>query len=129
MKDLNSALVSATIDILPYPVKYEGKLFEIKDPNQPWLEIKHIPVDNNPLQTVEKVTGILQIDINHPLDSGAPVLHSDADAVRAVFKPYAYFKYGNQSFTVKKTSASQIMQKGNYNVIHLSIYYFTTVSL
>lgn len=113
--------------ILPYPIKYEGKLFK-PPPDTPWIEIKHIPTTMEPLQTVERLGGILQIDINHPLDTGAPKLLEDADQVKAKLGPHARFAYQNQSFTVRRVEYSQILQKENYNLIHLSIYYKATIN-
>lgn len=127
MKALNSAFMVAIEGILPYPIKYEGKLFK-PPPNKPWIEIKHIPTTTEPLQTVEKLGGILQIDINHPLDLGAPKLLEDADKVKAKLRPHARFAYQNQSFTVRHVEYSQILQKENYNIIHLSIYYKATIN-
>ena len=122
MRDLNSTLMVAIEGILPYQVKYEGKLFK-PPPSEPWVELKHIPTTNQPLQTVEKLGGILQVDINHPLDTGAPKILADADKVKAKLKPHSRFEYSGQSFTVRKVDYSQILTKDNYNVIHLSIYY------
>lgn len=113
--------------VLPYPIKYEGKLFK-PPPDTPWIETKHIPTTTEPLQTVEKLGGILQIDINHPLDVGAPKLLEDADKVKARLRPHSRFEYNGQSFTVRKVDYSQILTKDNYNVIHLSIYYKATIN-
>ncbi len=127
MKDLNSAFMVAIDGILPYQIKYEGKLFKPPD-NAPWLEVKVIPTTNNPLQTVEKLGGILQLDINHPLDTGSPKILEDADKVKARLKPHSRFEYNGQSFTVRKVEYSQILTKDNYHVIHLSIYYKAVIN-
>lgn len=128
MQDLNSAFMNAVSGILPYEVKYEGKLFTPPS-DKPWMELKHIPTTNQPLQTVEKQGGILQIDINHPLDTGAPKILADADKVKAKLKPYSRFEYNGQSFTIKKVDYSQILNKENYNVIHLSVYYMAITNI
>lgn len=128
MKNLNSVFMLAVKDILPYPVKYEGKLFS-PPVDHPWLEVKVIPSLNNPLQTVERVGGILQIDINHPLDVGSPKILEDADTVKARLKPHAYFEHNGQSFFVRKSEISQILTKGNYHVIHVSVSYRAVINI
>ena len=95
LKNINAALAVAVQGCgIAYPVAWEGKTF-VKPAAAPWMAVWLMPAYQDALQTVDKHGGIMQIDINHPLNSGLPVMLADTDILAAYFN---YFIVGDNLF-------------------------------
>ena len=120
--DINAALAGA-VDALPlaYPVAWEGRDFT--PPAGPWLAMFLLSADLDGAQTVDRAGGLLQIDINHPLNAGAPKLLADADVVARHFQPGARFAFAGQSVRIRKRDVSGIRRDENRLTITVTISY------
>lgn len=133
MKSLNGALSAAVMSMVTsnftgYTVAYEGKTFT-KPANAAWLAMFVLPATMDALQTTERLGGILQIDINHPLNAGSPALFGDADKVLEHFAPGKFFETAGQGFTVRKRELSPVMQVDGSLKLSVSISYRATTNL
>lgn len=123
LKAINGTLAASVQGCgLAYPVAWEGKTFTPPS-NAPWLAVWLLPAYTDSMQTVDKHGGILQIDINHPLNAGAPKLLQDVDTLLAHLKSGKRFLTGTQDVTVRKREATQIMQIDGWLRVSVSVSY------
>lgn len=87
---------------LNLPTSYQGRKFN-QPVGEPWARVGFVP--NTPeVRTLgdageDEATGILQIDLFHPLESGIGGALAMADTLRSVFKAGG-FEYSGQSVTI-----------------------------
>lgn len=123
LRDINGALSAAVQGCgLAYPVAWEGRTFSPPS-NTPWLAVWLLPAYTDALQTVDKHGGLLQVDINHPLNAGAPKLLQDADMLLRHFASGKRFQSGAQAVTVRQRSASGIRQVDGWLRVSVSVTY------
>lgn len=122
LQSINAALAGA-VDALPlaYPVAWEGRDFD--PPAGPWLAMTLLSADLDGAQTVDRAGGILQIDIHHPLNAGAPKMLADADTVARHFWPGARFTFGDQAVRIRQRDVSGIRRDDNLLTITVTISY------
>lgn len=123
LKAINGTLSTAVQGCgLAYPVAWEGKTFTPPS-STPWLAVWLLPAYTDALQTIDKHGGILQIDVNHPLNAGAPKLLQDADTLLRYFASGKRFQTGSQAVTVRKREASRILQVDGWLRVSVSVSY------
>ena len=122
LQAINAALAGA-VDALPldYPVAWEGRDFT--PPAGPWLAMHLLSADLEGAQTIDRTAGLLQIDIHHPLNAGAPKLLGDAHIVSAHFWPGARFSFGGQAVRIRRRDVSGIRRDDNRLTITVTISY------
>jgi hypothetical protein len=122
---INAALVRAWQGTgIAYPTAYEGKAFD-PPADAPWVALYGLPASTAPAgigihAPIERV-GILQIDINHPLDAGAPVMLMDADVVSTRFDPGSSFDFEGTTVHIERCSRSSIRRSEGWLTLSLSI--------
>lgn len=70
-------------------------------------------------------SGIYQININYPQDSGMTVLYDKADAINLVFKSGATFTSGTTKVRIKNVSVERVIVSGGFATLPLTIEYYT----
>ncbi|KAF1045607.1 phage tail terminator-like protein [Xylophilus sp.] len=125
--EINAALVRAWQGAgLPYPTAYEGKAFT-PEQGKPWAALYLLPAGTAPagigIQAPLEHVGILQVDLNQPLDAGAPVMLKDADAVSLRFTPGASFEFGGTKVNIERCTRSSIRRSEGWLTLSLSIRY------
>lgn len=119
---INAALAAGVQSLtLGYPVAWEGKTFT--PPAGPWLAMHLLSADLDGAQSVDRAGGLLQIDISHPLNAGAPKLLADAGTITQHFQPGARFTAGGQAVRIRKRDISGIRREDNWLRISVTISY------
>lgn len=123
LKAINGALATAVQGCgLAYPVAWEGKTFT-PPANAPWLAVWLLPAYTDALETIDKHGGILQVDISHPLNAGAPRVLEDVDKLLRYFASGKRFSTGDQAVTVRKREPSRILQIDGWLRASVSVSY------
>lgn len=123
LKAINGTLsLAVSAAGLAYPVAWEGKTFTPPS-NAPWLAVWLLPAYTDALQTIDKHGGILQVDISHPLNAGAPRVLEDVDKLLRYFAAGKRFITGSQAVTVRKREASRILQLDGWLRASVSVSY------
>lgn len=123
LKAINAALATAVQGCgLLYPIAWEGKTFTPPSA-APWIAVWLLPAFTDAMQTIDKHGGILQVDVNHPLNAGAPAVMADVDKLLAYFKAGRRFITGSQAVTVRKREASRIQQIDGWLRASVSVSY------
>lgn len=123
LKAINGTLsLAVSAAGLLYPIAWEGKTFTPPS-NAPWLAAWLLPAYTDALQTVDKHGGILQIDVNHPLNAGAPRVLEDVDKLLRYFASGKRFSTGDQAVTVRKREPSRILQIDGWLRASVSVSY------
>jgi hypothetical protein len=145
---IHSALVSAYIASGVMPVErtaFEGKTFT-PPIGQSWARLTGLPTDRAPAaqgrNAAQEWTGVLQIDLFHPKDTGHAGLLAGADALLSHFKSGARIHYrpGNepslvinfvaeqysietgQQVLIRRAERSQIRQEDVWQSVSVSVY-------
>lgn len=122
---INAALVRAwQAGGIAFPTAYEGKSFNPPD-DAPWAALYMLPAGAAPAAIglhapIERV-GILQIDLNYPLDTGAPVILKDADTVSSRFMPGTSYDFDGTKVNIERCSRSSIRQSEGWLTVSLSV--------
>jgi len=125
--EINAALVRAWQGAgLAYPTAYEGKSFT-PEQGKSWAALYMLPAGTTPAaigaQAPLEHVGILQIDLNHPLDTGAPVMLKAADAAAKVFMPGTSCEFEGTKVNIERCSRSSIRRSEGWLTLSLSIRY------
>jgi hypothetical protein len=122
---INAALVRAWQGAgFAYPTQFEGKAF---DPPQeaPWAALFVLPASNAPaglgVHAPLEHVGILQIDLNYPLDTGAPDMLKDADTASAAFEPGKSFTFDGMQVNFERCQRSSIRRSDARLTVSLSV--------
>jgi len=122
---INAALVRAWQGAgIAYPTAFEGKDFTPPDAS-PWAAVFMLPASAAPAalgihSPIEHV-GIFQVDINHPLNAGAPAMLKDADKVGGYFSPGASFEYEGMNVNIERCQRSSIRRSEGWLTVSLSV--------
>lgn len=125
--EINAALVRAWQDTgLAYPTAYEGKAFA-PEQGKPWASVYLLPAGTVPAaigaQAPLEHVGILQIDLNYPLDTGAPVMLKAADTAAKHFEPGTSFEFAAAKVNIERCTRSSIRRSEGWLTLSLSIRY------
>lgn len=126
---INSALVSAYLAANLYPAtrtQMEGKTFTAVQ-GQTWAALTDLPTGREPAafggaNPVER-TGYLQIDINHPANTGTGPVLADADKALAFYVPGKRLEYQGQRVHIRKSDRSQIRVGSPWMTVSIRVYY------
>lgn len=122
LQRVNAAAVLAYQEAgLDIPTAYEG--FPFTPPKAaPWARLLFLPANTDQrLQTVDKLSGILQIDLMYPIGGGTRTLHDDATTLLNHFKPRARFLYEGQAIIVRGSEPSQIRVENGKAMLTISV--------
>jgi hypothetical protein len=125
---INAALVSAVLasGVMPQArIATEGKEFKPVT-GQSWARITAIPSDRTPAAmgsgAPQEWTGILQIDIYHPLGAGTGPILGDADKALAYFRSGRRLEFQGQRVLIRRAQRSQIRRDDIWQVVSVDVY-------
>ena len=125
---IHSALVSAYIASGVIPVvrtKFEGKAFS-PPTGQSWARLTGLPTGRAPAaqgkNAAQEWTGILVIDVYHPINTGHAGLLADADTLLAFFSSGKRLDYQGQGVHIRRAERSQIKEEDVWQSVSVSIY-------
>lgn len=125
---IHSALVSAFIASAVMPsarTAYEGKDFTTTT-GQSWARLTGMPTGRAPAaqgkEAAQEWTGILQIDLFHPKNSGHAPMLADVDKALAFFSSGKRLEYQGQGVLIRRAERSQIRQEDVWQSVSVSIY-------
>ena len=125
---INAALVSAVLasGVMPQArIAFEGVKFEPVT-GQSWARITALPSDRSPAamgsSAPQEWTGILQIDIYHPLYSGTGPILGDADKALAYFRSGRRLDFQGQRVLIRRAQRSQIRRDDIWQVVSVDVY-------
>ena len=125
---INAALVSAVLasGVMPQArIAFEGAKFEPVT-GQSWARITALPSDRSPAAmgsgAPQEWTGILQIDIYHPLNSGTGPILGDADKALTYFRSGRRLEFQGQRVLVRRAQRSQIRRDDIWQVVSVDVY-------
>lgn len=125
---INAALVSAVLasGVMPQArIAFEGAKFEPVT-GQSWARITALPGDRSPAamgsSAPQEWTGILQIDIYHPLNSGTGPILGDADKALAYFRSGRRLEFQGQRALIRRAQRSQIRRDDIWQVVSVDVY-------
>lgn len=112
---------------LGLPTAYEG--FPFTPPSAaPWARLAWLPVSNDQrLYTVDRVIGILQVDLLYPAGVGTLAARTAADALAAWFAPRARFTYGGQAIAVRGCEQSAVRPSDGWLAVTVSVTFAAAV--
>jgi hypothetical protein len=103
------------IDYDPTPGTAWAEVFII--PNQPTVGTLGAAGEDNH-------TGLMQIDLNYPPDSGSKAAIDKADEIRALFKAGSRFSYSGQLITVLSCGRSRGVKAGGWFRVSMTINWY-----
>lgn len=111
ISSVRSALVQHFIDgAFGLDTQYENRKFTPPD-NEAWSALFFIPAaaeaDTQGTQGSDRWDGIVQIDLNYPLDTGESSILAKADAIIQQFKAGTKLLYSGQAVTLKASGRNQ----------------------
>lgn len=125
---INAALVSAVLasGVMPQArIAFEGVKFEPVT-GQSWARITALPSDRSPAamgsSAPQEWTGILQIDIYHPLNSGTGPILGDADKALAYFRSGRRLEFQGQRVLIRRAQRSQIRRDDIWQVVSVDVH-------
>lgn len=127
---INAALVSAVLasGVMPQArIAFEGAKFEPVT-GQSWARITALPSDRSPAamgsSAPQEWTGILQIDICHPLNSGTGPILGDADKALNYFRPgwRQRIEFQGQRVLIRKSRRSPIRRDDIWQVVSVDVH-------
>jgi hypothetical protein len=123
--DINAALVVAYQGAsLGLPTAWEGVDFT-PPTDAPWAQFYMLPapvsVDTLGANGLDLHTGVLQIDLNVPQNTGTGALLGYADTLRGVFKAGTSTAHNGQSVLILDCSRSRLTQAAGWLIVSMSI--------
>ncbi len=124
---INAALVTAYGEALPgVPTAYEGASFTPTTGTK-WAQLNNLragaDVASLGVSGMDEHTGVFQIDVNVPEDTGTGVLLADADTLRAYFVAGRSFTYQTQTVRVRRADVSAVRRVDGWLRVSVSITY------
>ena len=126
---INAALVSAAqAALVPITasIAFEGKAFTPPSSGK-WASVFRLPAGNDVASMGEggqdEATGVFQIDISVPENTGTSVLLTDIDALKDAFVGGRYLEYQSHHTLIRKADPSPIRRVDGWLRISLSVYY------
>lgn len=125
---IHSALVSAYIASGVMPIErtaFEGRTYDPVQ-GQSWARLTALPTGRAPAAqgkyAAQEWTGILQIDLFHPKNTGHAGLLADVDTLLAFFASGKRLDYQSQGVHIRRAERSQIRQEDVWQSVSVSIY-------
>lgn len=125
---IHSALVAAFIASQVMPTErtaFEGKAYTPVQ-GQSWARLTGLPTGRAPAaqgrNAAQEWTGVLQIDLFHPKDTGHAGLLADVDTLLAFFASGKRLDYQGQGVLIRRAERSQIRQEDVWQSVSVSVY-------
>lgn len=125
---INAALASAVLasGVMPQArIAFEGAKFEPVT-GQSWARITALPSGRSPAamgsSAPQEWTGILQIDIYHPLNSGTGPILGDADKALTYFRSGRRLEFQGQRVLVRRAQRSKIRRDDIWQVVSVDVH-------
>ncbi|MBF0675590.1 phage tail terminator-like protein [Pseudomonas sp.] len=125
---IHSALVAAFVASAVMPsnrTAYEGKTFT-PVAGQSWARLTGLPTGRAPAaqgkNAPQEWTGILQIDLFHPKNTGHAAILADTDKALAFFKSGKRLDYQGQGVLIRRAERSPIRQEDTWQSVSISVY-------
>lgn len=132
LTNIKAALVNAYVTgAFGLPTAYENRVFDTT-PGVPWAAVHVLPAQPDVFTLGssgrDEHTGILQIDLFYPLNTGDGAILAKADAIRTYFKAGTDFDYNGQTVTIRNSGRSGGRRdEGWYSIIMtIEWYAYTT---
>jgi hypothetical protein len=107
---------------------YEGFTFTPVYPT-PWARLWWLPVSRNQrLQTIDRVLGILQVDLSYERDQGTAAIRGKAAEVMAYYAPHRSFTSNAQTIAVRSTEESSLREAEGWQRMSVSITFKAAVT-
>lgn len=126
---INAALVTAYRDAMPAladSTAYEGKSFTPTTGTK-WAQLTNLRAAADPVTLgvggQDDHSGVFQIDVNVPENTGTATLLADADTLRAYFVAGRSFTYQTQSVRARRADVSAIRRVDGWLRVSVSITY------
>lgn len=126
--NINAALVAAYLEsgLMPRAsTAFEGVDFT-PPAGQSWARITGLPSDRYPAalgtDAPQEWTGVFQIDLFHPKDTGTGPILADADKALAFFRSGKRLNYQKQGVLIRKSSRSPLRDDDIWQVVSISVY-------
>lgn len=124
---IHSALVAAFIASQVMPTErtaFEGKAYTPVQ-GQSWARLTGLPTGRAPAaqgrNAAQEWTGVLQIDLFHPKDTGHAAILADVDKALSFFKSGRRIGYQGQSVLIRRAERSQIRQDDIWQAVSVSV--------
>lgn len=128
-KKINAALVAAYRAAMPALVNstaYEGVAFT-PTVGSKWAKVKNMRAGDDVASLgvggMDESTGVFQIDVSVPENTGTATLLADADTLRAYFVAGRLFTYQSQTVRVRRADVSPIRRVDGWLRISVSVTY------
>lgn len=125
---IHSALVSAIIVSAVMPtarIAFEGRDFT-PTTGQSWARLTALPTGKALAamgsDAAQEWTGILQLDLYHPKNTGHAGILADADKALDFFTPGKRLEYQGQRVLIRRSERSQIRAEEVWQSVSVSIY-------
>lgn len=110
---------------------FEGAKFTPPS-GQSWARLTNLPSSRTPFglspDSSEISTGIMQIDVFRPVDTGSGQLLADAEQIMAIYPPRTNLLYQGQRVEIRRTERGSIRADGAWMSIPVSIYYLASIA-
>lgn len=131
---INAALVTAYLasGVMPQArTAFEGVTFTPAT-SQSWARLTNVPTDRSKSgltrESSSVATGILQIDLFWPLNTGTGPILAAADALLAYFEPRQRFAYQSQEVEIRRAERSKIRPEDVWQGVSVDVYYLATLT-
>lgn len=126
--DIEKALIAAVSAVDPTtPRAYPNDELTVK-PDGLWLNINNLRAESSPVTLgdagEDNHPGILQIDINYPMNKGSKEVLAKADTIIAYFTSGRTLLYNSQEVKILRCSLSPGRYVGGYYRISVSVNYY-----
>jgi len=127
--NINAALVQGLAAAsLGIPTGNEGKDFAGKPgPDAPWAAWFNLPSDTDVASLgvggTDETIGILQVDLNYPLNSGTGPILAAVQKLRDYFVAGRSLTYSGQCVHIRKVTRNNLRPVDGWQQINVSIYY------
>jgi hypothetical protein len=127
--NINAALITAAAAALSSlsisNIAYEGRDFTPPAANTKWAAVFNLPASSPPSSLGEggqdEHLGILQIDLNYPLNGGTQPHLAAADSIGTAFKAGTRFTYMGQCVLVRSCERGRIRNEDGWLRLSISI--------
>lgn len=129
---IQSALIAGYMAALPSlsgedRTQYENR--EFKPPsNREWCRVSFLPGSTAPAtlgnKGEDRDSGILQIDLNAPLNSGRTSQEANYDFLRAYFHAGRYLEHQGQHVVIRSCSRAPSSREGGWHKVPVSVSWY-----
>lgn len=127
---IDAAAVQAYQDAqLDLPTAYQGFPFDPETDvpaGSAWIRLHWLPVSRDQrLQTVDRIVGILQLDVHYPMGRGTRAIKETAGALLAHFRPFRRFAFDTGGITVLRREEGAARDVNGWQTLIVSVTFRT----